>query len=160
MALITIDDLAAELAPFTVGTGTPDEDETQQYINDVDAEVRALVLGYGGTWPPSTDAAANFVRLTEISGVKAEWLDNRYQLAQTPPDALTRAREDYQRRLARLPTVVKGMEAAAADAGDTSSDGPLVVRGCERRGPRDFGVWTEARASHHHGYAPRGWLPW
>lgn len=163
MPLITPDDLKAELVGFSIGpTTVPSSYAVDDYIDEIEAEVRALWVGADGVWPtdPTADAAL-YPKLTVLLGTKWRFLDAKYTAASTTqtPDSLTQARLAYNDRLRRIKDIAGGTATVVQQA----NSGPLV--GLTTHGPitgSSFSEWTERRdRSLRYGVrVARGWTQW
>lgn len=110
----TIEDLRNQMPQFGLtATSTPNEAQAQGYIDQIESEIRALVLGYDGPWPPLAGSpGADFVKLTVLEGARWLVLRARYEMSKgsaVPEIALEQARLAYNDRKRDLAGVVEGM---------------------------------------------------
>ena len=119
MAIVTLADVRAELPTVEIAPGTvPSEAQVERYMQQIEAETRALFAGCrsAATWPTdATSDQAIALKRVILVGVKYLTLDAKYTYTRgaMTPEALDRARTDYTEAKRSICGIAAGLAASA-----------------------------------------------
>lgn len=150
MPVIDFDEVRAYLPTLRLSpTSEPNQLQVEQYIIDIESEVRATILAFGGTWPTDpTTPAYQYMRLVVITGVIWMVMRAKYALFgdQGMPTEVNNARIAYESRLKRLgemgvTAIIQGGSGAGYDVPVLADDDSVPI------GHLSFAEWTELQAA-------------
>jgi hypothetical protein len=146
MPLVTVQDLRDRVSSLVIDGGTsPNEDQVEQMIVNVEGELTAIVGAVGATWPTvPTSVVGAYVAEVEVKGVLCALYSAKYAL--TPQENVPFFAGEMCRAYQAAKKELINLGPALSDAGNEFVQTPgLPLLGNQDDAPRrhgSFGQWT------------------